>query len=574
MSEHTTAAVAAAAEPGGVKRRGRRWWLIALGLMSALAIGAGSFWDDWFATPLPPVDPGVGSVLDLDLRRPDALIESRSLSHLPRDLLRVPLLRDTLTEDFVFYYQVNGDRLGLAGSLRRIIYEHDLQLRDSILDELLDRPADVALWRGADGKLKHFLLVIQRGGLARLLEPLARVALDDSQLSRAGELQVDGAAVTLYRLRYNGERSLLFASFGEKLVVLSSPDLLFTAGGEGVPARAPAEAVQALLGGGRIFAGRFGLTSDTPTHRLTLGADFLALGYQRFIPAFAGLRFELDHAGWHAFLALNEVEDQPDLAFAPVWRAMPLGASACVALPVAPDMYQRLLERVGAEPGMAEQLAEGLSGAAGLCWYPDSRLHSPLLVATLNGPATAGMDAEFGRLFASVIGARESAAADGALPVHDQTEGELRQWQREVSSNFGQYPPAEAEAPDAIAARGFFRVSLARHGSTMLFSLDDRLVERGLSTLERHFPPLAEVLPKDALVPIYLAPQGLATLFEQETLDSLPADLEPVFRNAAETQLLPKLRALASHGKYALILPPGSEADAPWQWLALEWRAL
>ena len=166
-------------------------------------------------------DLGERSALGLDLQRPDALIESASLSRLPKDLLAVPLLRDTLTEDFVFYYEHNADRLGLVGSLRRIIYERDLKLRDELLDELLDQPADVALWKGADGKLKHFVMVMQRGGLAKVLEPLAHVALDDTQLSKTGELHVDGGSVPLYRLNYLGDRALLLASHGDKLLVLS-----------------------------------------------------------------------------------------------------------------------------------------------------------------------------------------------------------------------------------------------------------------------------------------------------------------------------------------------------------------
>ncbi|MGZ0843293.1 DUF2138 family protein, partial [Klebsiella pneumoniae subsp. pneumoniae] len=76
-----------------------------------------------------------------------------------KEILEVPLLRDTLTEDFVFYYENNGDRLGLTGTLRRIIYEHDLALKDSLVEELLDQPAQVALWRGADGRLRDFVVV-------------------------------------------------------------------------------------------------------------------------------------------------------------------------------------------------------------------------------------------------------------------------------------------------------------------------------------------------------------------------------------------------------------------------------
>ena len=64
---------------------------------------------------------------------------------------------------------------------------------------------------------------MDRGGLAKLLEPLAKVALDDSQLSVLGNLKVGSDEVPLYQLSYNASKSLLFASRGDKLVVLSNP---------------------------------------------------------------------------------------------------------------------------------------------------------------------------------------------------------------------------------------------------------------------------------------------------------------------------------------------------------------
>lgn len=611
MSENTTP-VASEGAPAG---RRLRPLLIALAVAVPVA-AAGIFGWLWHEQQ-GERRLGEQNLLGLDLARPDVLIESASLSRLPKDLLNVPLLRDTLTEDLVFYYEANADRLGLTGSLRRIIYEHDLQLRDNLLDELLDQPAEVALWRDAGGRLKHFLVVIERGGLAKALEPLAKVALDDTQLSQAGEFLVDGAPVPFYRLRYNNDRSLLFASHGDQLLLLSSTDMLFAPEPEPEPAQAEAvsadddsevaavdpeaataaeeaaepvepeeptgpllakvstDAVEALLAGQHPFPERFGLEArGALEQRISLSSDFLALGYQRFIPAFAGLRFEMDSQGWHSFLALNEVEDQGKFDFTPVWRAMPMGASACVALPVAAAVPERLLSKVGAEAKVAAELGGQLSGSAGLCWYAESRLHSPLLVGTLKGEPGAQTDAELGKLFASLIGAWEANVEGGAFPVEDSEQGGTHKWQRQVGSNFGQYPGGEADNPDALASTGFFRVSLARHGSTLLFSLDDRLVSKALDTLDKRFPPLAEVLPKDALVPAYLAPQTLASLFERETLESLPEDMEPVFRNAAQSNLLPKLRALSTHGKYALTLPADSEASSAWQWLPLQWRAL
>ena len=554
MSENTTP-VEPVATPGP-----RRWRPLLLGLAVALPVTAAGLFAWLEYEPQGERQLVEANYLGLDLARPDVLIESASLGRLPKDVLKVPLLRDTLTEDLVFYYENNADRLGLTGSLRRIIYEHDLQLRDNLLDELLDQPAEVALWRDAGGRLRHFVVLIQRGGLAKVLEPLAKVALDDTQLSQAGAFMVDGAAVPFYRLRYNGDRSILFASHGDQLLLMSSTDMLFgpvphpeigadapvavDENNQPIPIEPPAsglakisaEAAEALLAGQHPFPERFGLAErGALQQRVTLGTDFLALGYRRFLPAFAGLRFELNDQGWGSFLALDEVEGQGAFDFAPVWRAMPMGASACVALPVAPGLPERLLTKVGAEPKAA---------------------------------------AELGALFDRLIGAWEPYAEGGSFPVEETAQGELHKWQRQVGSNFGQYPADLAEQPDALASRAFFRVGLARHGSTLLFSLDDRLLDKAAQTLDKRFPPLAEVLPENALVPAYLAPDSLAALLERETLDSLPEDIEPVFRNAAQANLLPKLRSLSGHGKYALSLPADAAADEAWQWLPLEWRAL
>ncbi|POA79077.1 DUF2138 domain-containing protein [Pseudomonas sp. DP16D-R1] len=570
MSENivSPAADSAAAKPS------RRWpaLLLGLGLVAVVAGGVG-----WFLhkpkTPAP-----VLASDKLGMSRPDGLLETRSLSQLPKDLLAVPFLKETLTEDFVFYYETHADRLGLIGSLRRIIYEHDLKLQDSLIEQLFDQPADVALWRGADGRLKDFLLVMDRGGLAKVLEPLAKVALDDSQLSKIADVKVGNDDVALYQLTYNASKALLFASHGDKLVVLSNPSKLYDpqSGQAEEPGSVSTAAIAALLNGDKLFPEAFGLPPRAPEvkQRLSVNASVLAMGYQRFIPNFAGLRFDMDDKGWHSFLAMDELDDQPGFDFKPIWQAMPMGASACVALPLAAAQQKPLLVKLGAEEKVAQALTEHMAGAAGLCWYADSRLYTPLLVAGLSDKDSARLDGDLGKLFGSMVGAYEGKVDDHAFPVVEKQEGQSHQWQRQVSSNFGPYAAKDAEDPEAITGKAFMRVSLARHGSTLLFSLDDKLVDKALGTLDKRFPPMADVVPKDLLMPVYFGPDAMAQLMQQETLDSLPQDMEPVFYNAAQTYLIPKLRKLGGYGKYALTLPEGSEPDGHWQWLPLEWKAL
>lgn len=568
MSDNTVSP----AEPAA--KSSRRWPVLLGGLILVAGVAAGL---GWFMHK-PKAPPAELASDKLGMSRPDGLLETHSLSQLPKDLLAVPFLKETLTEDFVFYYEAHADRLGLIGSLRRIIYEHDLKLQDSLIEQLFDQPADVALWRGADGRLKDFLLVMDRGGLAKVLEPLAKVALDDSQLTQLSEIKVGGDVVPLYQLTYNHSKALLFASHGDKLVVLSNPAKLYETGHGPVdePGMVSTESLEALLGGQKLFPEAFGLPPRAPEvkQRLSVNSSVLAMGYQRFIPNFAGLRFDMDDKGWHSFLAMDELENQPDFDFKPIWQAMPMGASACVALPLAAEQQKPLLVKLGAEETVAHALTEHMAGAAGLCWYADSRLYTPLLVASLNDDDSAKLDGDLGSLFGSMVGAYEGNVEEHAFPVVEKQEGEHHQWQRQVSSNFGPYKAKDAENPDAITGKAFMKVSLARHGSTLLFSLDDKLVDKALGTLDKRFPPMADVVPKDLLMPVYFGPDSMAQLMQQETLDSLPQDMEPVFYNAAQTYLIPKLRKLGGYGKYALTLPEGSEPDGHWQWLPLEWKAL
>ncbi|QKS84423.1 DUF2138 domain-containing protein [Pseudomonas bijieensis] len=569
MSDNT----ASPTTPTPVAKPGRRWPALLIGLCLVAGVVAGM---GWFMTK-PKAPPMELALEKLGLSRPDGLLEAHSLSQLPKDLLAVPFLKATLTEDFVFYYEAHADRLGLIGSLRRIIYEHDLKLQDSLIEELFDQPADVALWRGADGRLKDFLLVMDRGGLAKVLEPLAKVALDDTQLSKLSDLKVGGDDVALYQLSYNASKSLLFASHGDKLVVLSNPTKLYDPASGAAVERGSVSttALAALLNGDKLFPEAFGLPPKAPEvkQRISVNASVLAMGYQRFIPNFAGLRFDMDDKGWHSFLAMDELENQPDFDFKPIWQAMPMGASACVALPLAAEQQKPLLVKLGADEKAAQAMVDHVAGAAGLCWYADSRLYTPLLVASLNED-DGKLDADLGSLFGSMVGAYENNVAEHAFPVVEKQQGSTHQWLRQVSSNFGPYLAKEAEQPDAITGKAFLRVSLARHGSTLLFSLDDKLVDKALGTLDKRFPPMADVVPKDLLMPVYFGPDSIAQLMQRETLDSLPQDMEPVFYNAAQTYLIPKLRTLGGYGKYALTLPEGSEPDGHWQWLPLEWKAL
>lgn len=504
--------------------------------------------------------------LQVDVTRPDVLIESRSLSQLPSDILTLPFLKNTLTEDFVFYYQNNADRLGIAGSLQRIIFEHQLTLKDSLINELLDQPAQIALWRDGKGKLNHFIMVIHRGGLAKMLEPLAHVVVDDSQLSKASPetIRIGDRELPLYKLRYNGQKTLLFASEGDNIVLLSSDDFLFNAQQQAADTTA---LVNDLLHERHPWDESFAMAQDIaspPQQRIMLRSSYLAMGYQRFIPAFAGLRLDKNPQGWRSYLELNDRDgsEEASLDFTPVWQAMPSGAGLCVALPLSRRMPAFMLRQSGATPEMAQQIGEQFSGTAGLCWYPQSRLYTPLLVAQLTQTPDASWDDAAATLFSQFIG-------QPALPIDTVNHDDVHLWQREIRSRYAPYPASQSRHQGR-----FFRASLAHYQQTVMFSLDDALVENATRTLKKNFPPMSDILPAGQKTALYLSPAKLADIFKQETYSSLPQEMEPIFYNAAQTLLYPRLTALAKEPAYAVALEKNCEFGSAPHWITLQWLPL
>ncbi len=227
--------------------------------------------------------------LQIDLNEPDLFLDSDSLSQLPKDLLTIPFLHDVLSEDFVFYYQNHADRLGIEGSIRRIVYEHDLTLKDKLFSSLLDQPAQAALWHDKQGHLSYYMVLIQRSGLSKLLEPLLFAATSDSQLSKTeiSSIKINSETIPVYQLRYNGNNALMFATYQDKMLVFSSTDMLFKDDQQDTEATAIASD---LLSGKKRWQASFGLeertAEKTPVRqRIVVSARLLGFGYQRLIPS-------------------------------------------------------------------------------------------------------------------------------------------------------------------------------------------------------------------------------------------------------------------------------------------------
>ena len=534
-----------------------------------------------FSTSAPPGS--APAYLPLNLARPDALIVTQSLSQLPRDVLKVPLLKELLDEDFVFYYEHSLERIRLTGTVRRIAYEHDLNFGDELLAYAFNTPAHLALWKGPDGSLQHYLLLIDRSGLVKALETLAKIALDDKQLKRRDEIILaNGAKLPVYELQYGYQRSLFFADHHGSLLVFSDAGLLLPTAPE---QKATVEQFLAQPQPAALFTERFKLDSPAgPTHRLAVAAEYLSFGYQRFFPALEALRFDFGPAGWSSAAWLTATLPPAE----EVWKAVPTGAAMCIAAPVHPATVTALIGQL--LPGeQGTQLLAALESPAALCWYRRSRLYTPLvLIKTRRSDLTPQLRA----LFAQATGSPEAAmpapaptATDAAatnpatapprktyhppFAVTEQPCADGMIWRREVSSRYGLHPAKASPNAKAMRSANFFAVTLAHCDQTLIFSPDDALVQQAVAVLAKQYPALADTLPSGLDPVALLFPRSLAELLETELQDSLPEAQEPVFRASVARYLLPQLEKSKQFPAHALDVPSGVTGWVPIRWSAL-----
>lgn len=487
--------------------------------------------------------------LGLNLAQPDALVITDSLSTLPRDLLTVPLAHDLLREDFLFYYEQTEDRLGLKGSLRRIAYEHELAWGDQLLKMVLDQPAEVALWRDADGSLKHYAITVSRGKLARMIEEAGKVALKDTQMTLAGVLRVDGDTVNVFALKYAYQRTLLFAAHGERMIILSHPGMLYGDEDDKTGDRKAEAVIASLLAADKskqqLFRPQFSLDKAASAgHSIAVKADFLSFGYQPFFGALQALRFDFDKGHWQSKVLIDASKLQPgSYDSRALWQALPYDPAACFSVPVNWAATTALFQHFG-----AEQKTPLFQGPAAACWYGNSRLHTPVFVGTFAKPGdAASRDAQLGAIFSQLIGGQGEVKKSAASGV--------TRWQRQVTTAMGDAMP-----------------TLALAGDTVVFSADAALVDQVLAVKAKRAPAASDRLPDPAHVVGLIAPSSLARLIQAEALDTLPAKDEPVLRAAADQHLVPRLDAIKKYPPYRMVLKQLPSSGVAWQ--TLEWQAV
>ena len=533
----------------------------------------------------------------VDLAAPDAYISTPALSRLPRDLVKAPLARDVLTPDFAFYYEDNEERLALAGTLKRLAFEHDTTLADKLVQLVLDEPAEVALWKDDKGAPRYWLIAMTRGTLAKLAQNAGPLLSGDRQLTQIGELPGARGATQVLALTLSSRRTFALVARGDRVVILSDPGLLFDDQRQidSESARTVAALLSSKAADQGLYRRHFGLGAPGPDHVLLADSSLLGLGYRQFFPGLQALQLDVAPGGATVRTQLR-VADGKTLPSAPVsatlWSGVPMGAAACSWLPADWGQARALLDSAAdaaaeakdepasapasaassakkparpprplAKPGVDpkavwDKLMANLDGPAAVCWYARSQMHTPLLVAHLRaGAPPAATDQGLDQL------------ADWLVPGAAVTQPRARsatatrRWQQEVSAPYGFY------GADAVS---LYRPTLARSGAWVTFSPDDKLVDLALSAQERRYPSLGDTLPVGAPTLAVVAPGEVAELVQREAFAVLPPQQE-LLRQAATAHLVPRLDALRRWpAVHAAPLGPASAQG----WVDVVWTPL
>ncbi|MCB6184353.1 DUF2138 family protein [Leeia sp. TBRC 13508] len=533
---------------------------------------------------------GFGTVnanqLAIDLSSPDMVIETKALSKIPSDMLKVPLLKDVLTEDFVFYYEQNESRLSISGALRRIAFEHNLTFSESLLNEVFNEPAEVALWRDESGKLKYWLLKVKRNNWAKLLQAAGNVAVSDSQLRQVSSLSVDGDDLPVFALNYGYNKSLLFAASSDQMLVLSDPGMLLAATPEELTASSTqkvsldkdkssfASAYLSKSGDAKDhYRQYFHLSKENQSdHQIATSADFLSFGYQSLFSGFEAVRFDFGKGGWKSSVMLDQTKlPEGGWNASAIWQSLPANPALCSSLPLhkatVNDVFKELMPDETEENRNA--FINALNGQTAVCWYAKSSMASPLIIANLKSASAAKQSAPLlGRVFEKMIGASE--VKNGAkFPVKTQKIGSATIWQRVVSARYG---VAKANSLGAmsknLSAARYFPVALAVSGDKVIFSPDRKLVDDVLSVMSHQYPSAADQVKRGDQTIVMSSPKQLAQLLQNETLAGLPADQEPVLRDVALQRLIPKLKVLAKYPSLSIQLSGTPHSDG---WVETNW---
>lgn len=318
---------------------------------------------------------------EIKLEQPDVWVHSQNFALLPHDLLKVPLLKSILTEDFVYFYEQDEDWLSLQGAMRRISFDHDLNWSDKLLKNIADAPVDLYMWHDDSHAPSYWALSMERDQLTVIAQELATLKLAaDKQLHQIARIDIGGDDVPVLRVTLSPRRQMVFAAHNKRIALLS--DVAMAGHEEGALDTSAQLLIKRLLSDdaatrAQVVSTEWHTTNTAESKQTILVSNRLfAQGYEDFTSSVRVLRFDFNGKSWLTQANLNPTDFDSD-----IWKHLPANAAFCAAMPVDWSQVQKTLD--GATIDTKPTLAEEFFSTTAVCWYTEEGddITQPLFVA-------------------------------------------------------------------------------------------------------------------------------------------------------------------------------------------------
>lgn len=538
---------------------------------------------------------------------PDIVILTKNLSDLPKDIVNNSFLSKVITKETMFYYEDDPQYLGILGTLRRLSYEHNVEFKDNVFKYVLSMPAEIALWKGTDGKIKNFLFVSDEKSLNKNIL---------SFYLKLKQLRSDSKVRTF---SYNGQegyylsvRNQEFAIWNHdnKLYITNLHPKYFPDKNEKKLKEIISKTVVSDIGNG--FYKRLYNVDLNSKHSIVLNSEFLSFGYNYFIPSLRAVRLDFEDKKWNIQSLLQGDEKFKTASTSDIWKAFPKSTAMCAGLPIDSERVagivkkykeltlkrleeekENLKEETSTENTENKEKSETISetkttekdepvdiekallsdseigdivkNVVAACWYERSTIYTPLFITKASSTEDKKEKIKF--LFDKFVGGLEKRY--DYKEIKEQTKDGITSFSRVVSSKYGVKESHETDE-QGLKFDKFFNAKLAYNNDFLIFSPDGDLVDLAISTLKKKNPSVHDELKiSNKNISYLLSPYGVSQLLDKYMKDALPSGQESVFRTAIEGHLSSAFKKLATLKPFGVDMPKASE-DKMMKWEKLK----
>lgn len=518
--------------------------------------------------------------------KPDIVILTKNLSDLPRDIVNHSFLSKIITKETMFFYEDDPQYLGLLGTVRRLSYEHNVELKDNVFKYLLSIPAEIALWRGANGKINKFLFIASKKSLSKNI------------LSFYLKLKKIRSDKKVRTFLYEGEEGYYVRIGGQEIAIWNNGNKLYITNLH--PKYFPdkneknlTQIVSKLFGDDKKkgFYKRLYNVASSNKHSVILNSDYLTFGYGYFIPSLKAVRLDFNKDKWGLQSLLEKNEQFKTASTDDLWKIFPKSSAMCAGLPVNAgrvsgiiqkyrDLTLKRIEEENKEISDEEVEVDNSNGlkilteseiggllrnVVAACWYERSTIYTPLFITKVSDIADKKEKIRF--LFDKFIGGLEEG--NYFKEVKETTVGGITTFSRITSSKYG-ILDAKKSGVQELKFKKFFNVKLAFNDEYIMFSPDGELVDLAISTLSKKHPSISDELKlSNKNISYLLSPYGLSQLLDKYMKVALPSGQESVFRTAIESHLSSAFKNLSNLKSVGINMPKPNESENM-KWKKLE----